>query len=440
MGPASSAIASATSRRDLLKLLSAFAAAGVLPVSAARAAPLPTRARIVIAGGGAAGLTAASRLARQLDGAQILLVEPSDLHVYQPGLTLVGAGLWRAERLIEATQRFVASGVRWKRAAVAAFEPDGNRVVLSDGTREPYDFLIVATGCALDYRAIAGMEPERIGRDGVGSIYAGPQAARATYEAMAAFVEAGGVGLFGRPATDLKCAGAPLKMAFIAEDLLTKAGNRNKARLVYNAHDANVFSVPLVAQKVEALFGARGIAVNRSHVLTAIDAGRRQATFRTPAGETTLDYDFIHVVPPMGAPAAVAGSTLAWQDGAFKGWLEVDRATLRHRRYPNVFGIGDVNGVPKGKTAASVKWQAPVAVDNLVAVLAGKEPSQSYNGYTSCPLITGIGKAMLVEFDYENRLVPSFPFIDPLAEHWLSWVIEEEMLRPTYMAMLRGRA
>lgn len=429
-----------SSRRDLLKLFSALATVGMVGPTSLRAAPFSTRARIVIAGGGAAGLAAASRLAQQLNGAQIVLIEPSDLHIYQPGLTLVGAGLWRADRLVESTGRFVAPGVRWKRAAVAAFEPDHNRVVLSDGDIEAYDFLIVATGCALNYRAIAGMEPELIGRHGIGSIYAGPQEARATYEAMATFVESGGIGLFGRPATDMKCAGAPLKMAFLAEDQLTRAGHRGKARLIYNAHDGNVFSVPLVARKVDALFAARGIAVNRSHVLTAIDPGRRLATYDTPDGAVTLDYDFIHVVPPMGAPRAVADSPLAWQDGNFKGWLEVDRATLRHRRYPNVFGIGDVNGVPKGKTAASVKWQTPVAVDNLVAVLAGKALEQRYNGYTSCPLITGIGKAMLVEFDYDNNLVPSFSFIDPLTEHWLSWVIEEQLLRPTYMAMLRGRA
>lgn len=431
----------AASRRDIIKLLLVGGmAAAVGSAPPARAAALRTRARIVVVGGGAAGLTAASRLSRQLDGAEILMIEPSGTHIYQPGLTLVGAGVWQTGQLLERTERFVAAGVRWLQASVTGFEPENNRIVLSTGASESYDFLIVATGCTLNYDGIVGMETALIGREGIGSIYAGPDAARATYSAMAAYVEKGGVGLFGRPATDIKCAGAPLKMTLIADDLMTTAGTRGKAKLIYNAHDANVFSVPLVARKVEELFAARGIAVNRSHVLTAIDPVGRRATYRTPGGEVTMDYDFIHVVPPMSAPRVLVESALAWQDGAFKGWLEVDRTTLRHRRYPNVFGIGDVNGVPKGKTAASVKWQAPVAIDNLMQIIAGGEPTQSYNGYTSCPLVTGIGKAMLVEFDYENRLVPSFPFIDPLTEHWLAWVIEEKMLQPTYMAMLRGRA
>jgi sulfide:quinone oxidoreductase len=113
---------------------------------------------------------------------------------------------------------------------------------------------------------------------------------------------------------------------------------------------------------------------------------------------------------------------------------------MQHLRYPNIFGIGDINGVPRGKTAASVKWQAPVAVDNLITFMNDRPMEASYNGYTSCPLVTRVGSAMLIEFDYDGNLTPSFPFIDPLEESWISWVIEEKALKPTYYAMLRGLA
>jgi sulfide:quinone oxidoreductase len=156
-----------------------------------------------------------------------------------------------------------------------------------------------------------------------------------------------------------------------------------------------------------------------------------------------MKYDFINVVPPMRAPEPVRRSALAWQSGPFAadGWAEVDRATLRHRRYRDVFAVGDVAGVPKGKTAASVKWQVPVAVEHLVADIAGKESREAYNGYTSCPLITRVGRAMLVEFDYDDNLVPSFPgIIAPLEELWVTWIMKEVGLKPTYLAMLRGNA
>ena len=121
------------------------------------------------------------------------------------------------------------------------------------------------------------------------------------------------------------------------------------------------------------------------------------------------------------------------------GWLEVDKYTLQHTRYPNVFGLGDINGTPKGKTAATVKLSAPVVVQNLIDVMKGQLPSQKFNGYTSCPLLIEEGKAMLVEFDYENNLTPTVPFVDPLKESYFAWFLEEMMLKPAYMAVAKGR-
>lgn len=410
------------------------------PSALPAAAAVPTRARIVVAGGGAAGLAAASRLSRLLEGARITVIEPSRLHIYQPGLTLVACGVWKPARVVDNTAAFMPRDVEWIEESVVAFEPDSSRIVTSGGRTVPYDFLIVATGCILDYEKIGGMSQSLVGREGIASVYAGPEGAAATWRAMQAFAEAGGTGLFGRPVTDIKCAGAPLKIAFLTDDLMRRMGTRSKARLQYRAHNDAVFSVPVVAARTEQLFRERQIEVAYNHVLVAIDPGRREATYRTPDGTEVRRYDFLHVVPDMSPVAPLVNSPLAWAAGPFAGWLEVDPATLRHRRYPNVFGIGDVNGVPKGKTAASVKWQAPVATANLAGVISGKEPTEIYNGYTSCPLVTGVGRAMLVEFDYENRLTPSFPFIDPLTEHWSAWVIEEFFLKPTYQAMMRGRA
>jgi sulfide:quinone oxidoreductase len=198
-----------------------------------------------------------------------------------------------------------------------------------------------------------------------------------------------------------------------------------------------------VAEKVRMLYEERGIAVVHDHVLKAIDPARRVLTFETPEnGTQELPYDFTNIIPPMRAPDVVRNSPLPWADKwTDQGWMEVDQGTLRHLRYPEVFAVGDVAGVPKGKTAASVKWQVPVVEDHLVAEIAGTEGTAVYDGYTSCPLITRVGRAMLVEFDYKNNLVPSFPgMIAPLEELWISWLMKEVALKPTYNAMLRGKA
>lgn len=209
------------------------------------------------------------------------------------------------------------------------------------------------------------------------------------------------------------------------------------------AHAKSLFSVPIVAEKVRMVYQDRGVKVRHEHVLSAIDLGKKIASYKTPDGLVEQNYDFINVVPPMRAPQVVRNSPLPWTEGvwAADGWMEVDRSTLRHKRFPNVFGVGDVAGVPKGKTAASVKWQVPVAVSHLIGDITGKASTESYNGYTSCPLITRLGRAMLVEFDYQDNLITSFPgVVAPLEELWVTWVIKTMGLKPTYLTMLRGRA
>jgi sulfide:quinone oxidoreductase len=428
-------------RRQFLTGAAALATSGLI-AGEAQAQTSEARARIVIAGAGAAGLALAARLRRQMPNATITLIDAKKEHHFQPGYTLVAAGIWTPEHVTERNEDYMPRGVIWIEQAVAEFDPDAKTVVTAAGQRVPYDFLFVATGLMLDYRAIAGMDASLIGKGGIASIYAGPAQAAASAAAIDRFIETGGVGLFGRPAGEMKCAGAPLKVTFVADDKARRKGRRGALKMVYNAHNPAVFAVPPVHEKVKTLFAERDVAVNYSHVLKAIDPGARRATYATPSGDVTLDYDFIHVVPPMRAPDAVRNSPLPWKAGplAADGWIEADKATLRHPRYPNVFAVGDIAGVPRGKTAASVKWQVPVVVDNLVAETAGRAPSKTYNGYTSCPMVTGIGKAMLIEFDYDGKLIPSFPFIAPLEELWVSWLIEEKGLKGAYRAMLRGRA
>lgn len=415
----------------------------VAPARASSAAALKTQARIVIVGAGAAGLTAASRLALSLEGAKITLVDSRKAHLYQPGFTLVAAGIKPSAYVVSDTAGHVHPGVEWVAEEAAEIDPAGRKVVTASGRTLGYDFLILATGLELNYGAIGGMDTSRIGQDGLGSIYHSPQGAHATWQALSGYVERGGVGLFGRPHGEMKCAGAPLKYTFIADDRLRRAGRRGKAELHYMAQSKSLFGVPIVAEKVRMLYQARDVKVRHEHVLQSIDLGRRIATYKAPQGSVEQSYDFINVVPPMRAPAVVRNSPLPWQDGPYAadGWAEVDRGTLRHRRFANVFAVGDVAGVPKGKTAASVKWQVPVAVAHLLGDIAGRPASEQYNGYTSCPLITRLGRAMLIEFDYQDNLVMSFPgVIAPLEELWVSWVMKTMALKPTYISMLRGRA
>lgn len=294
----------------------------------------------------------------------------------------------------------------------------------------------------LDYAQITGMDVSAIGREGLTSVYPSPEAAQATWAAMQTFTARGGNAVMTLPATPLKCAGAPLKMTFMLRDRLAKAGTLGASKIHFESALGNVFGVKVVNDNVLQRWQGLGIDVDFSRKLTAIDIGARRATFALSEGETKeMSYDFIHVVPPTRAPDAVKNSELAWKEGPFAtgGWLEVDKSTLQHRRFPNVFGIGDINGTPRGKTAATVKKSAPLVAHNLVEVIAGRQANESFDGYTSCPLITREGSAMLIEFDYEGRLTPTLPVIDPLQDSFFAWLMKVRMLKPAYMSVLKGR-
>lgn len=431
-------------RRRFLAAAVAGGAASALVFQnpAAHAQSVQTSARIVIIGAGAAGTTLANRLVRRLDGARITLIDPRRNHLYQPGLSLVATGLKPASYVVSDTAQWLPEGVTWLPERVAAVDAEAKTVSTESGTKIGYDWLVVAPGLVLDHDSIEGFNLDMVGENGIGALYAGPEYAARTWTAASRFTEKGGTGIFTRPATEMKCAGAPLKHTFLIDDIARRAGNAGRVNMIYAAPQSSLFGVPIVAEKVRMLFEDRGVETMMNRTLMAIDASARRATFATETGTEEVDYDYIHVIPPQRAPAFVTRSGLSWADKwVDQGWVEADMQSLRHLRYPEIFALGDVAGVPKGKTAASVKWQVPVVEDHIVAGIEGREGTATYDGYTSCPLITRIGRAMLVEFDYHNNLVPSFPgVIAPLEELWISWLMKEIALKATYNAMLRGRA
>jgi sulfide:quinone oxidoreductase len=301
------------------------AAAPILAAGGPSAAqPLKTKARIVIAGSGLGGLAVAYRLSKLLDGAQITIVDRKAEHNYQPGYTLVATGVWPMEQVRARNADLQPAGVEWVRDMAAGFDPVAKVVTTASGQRVPYDFLVVATGVHLDYAEIEGMDVALIGKDGLGSVYASPQAAQSTWSAMQAFAQKGGQALMTLPATPLKCAGAPLKMTFMLRDRLREAGTLGQSQVRFVSALGNVFGVKAVNDNVLARWRDLGIEVEYTSKLVAVDPGARRATFASPEGERVqLPYDFLHVVPPMRAPDAVKRSDLAWKDGPFAacGWL-----------------------------------------------------------------------------------------------------------------------
>ena len=408
------------------------------PQAVPSAAPVsPTqRYDVLVVGGGAAGCSVTASLLRRQPELRIAIIEPREQHYYQPGWTLVGAGVFDRARTERAMARCIPQGAQWIRAAVAGFEPEQQRVVLEDGNRVSYRTLIVCPGLTLDWDAIEGLG-ETLGKNGVTSNY---QFELAPYTWQRVQSLRRGRAIFSQPPMPIKCAGAPQKAMYLSCDWWQKQGVLQDIEVDFCTAGAVLFGVadfvPSLMQYVER-YGAR---LNFNTTLTAVDGPAHKAWFKQvdAAGTASVvekSFDLLHVVPPQRAPAFIRQSPLANADG----WVEADHETLRHPRFGNIFSLGDVCAAPNAKTAAAVRKQAPVVAENVIAVLAGRGPRALYDGYGACPLTVERGKVVLAEFGYGGRLMPTFP-LDPTVPRRLAWELKVKVMPGIYFdMMLRGR-
>lgn len=390
--------------------------------------------QIVIVGGGTAGITVASQLARGwFNSRDVAVIEPSDKHYYQPLWTLVGGGLAKKEITERPEASVIPRRVTWIRDAVAEFIPEQNMIRTRDGRTITYGWLVVGAGLQINWDKIPGLK-EAVGKNGVCSNYS-YATVDSTWEAIRNFQ--GGNAVFTNPSGAVKCGGAPQKIMYLADDRFRESGVRNKTNLIFASAHPNIFAVEPYRATLEKVVARKEIDCRFRHELIEIRSESHEAVFKNLDTEerVTIPYDLLHVTPPMGPPAFIAGSPIADKDG----WVDVDKETLRHKHFANVFALGDCSNLPTSKTGAAIRKQAPVVVKNLLAAMRGQPLPARYDGYTSCPLVTGIGKLILAEFDYHKKPAETFP-VDQSRERWSMWILKRYLLPLFYWhGMLKGR-
>jgi sulfide:quinone oxidoreductase len=391
--------------------------------------------QVLIVGGGTAGITVAARLRRARKELGIAVLEPSPEHFYQPLWTLVGAGVVAKEASRRSVAGLIPSGVAWIREAARSFEPEQSRVITSGGQTLSYDWLVVCPGIGIRWNAVQGLEAA-LGHDGVCSNYAFDQCEK-TWQTLREFK--GGTAIFTMPPTPIKCAGAPQKIMYLADAWFRHAGVRDKTQILYVSATASIFSVKEFAATLDRVCARKGIERHFKYNLVELSPERREARFvhTETSDEKRIRYDMIHVTPPQGPPAITAQSPLA--DGA--GWVEVDKHSLRHARFPNVFSLGDASSLPTSRTGAAIRAEAPVLVANLLAAMQSRPLTARYDGYSACPIPTEYGKLVLCEFDYDLRPSPTFPLLDGTKEQRAFYWLKRFGLPAIYWhGMLRGIA
>ncbi|HET9116678.1 MAG TPA: FAD/NAD(P)-binding oxidoreductase [Pseudonocardiaceae bacterium] len=396
-----------------------------------------TQHRIVIVGGGTAGITVAARL-RRSGQADIAVIDPAVTHYYQPLWTLVGGGLAPVEITARLEASVMPKEVSWIQQAAVAVDPDAHQITLDDGSTVGYDYLVMCPGIHLDWDKITGVG-QTLGRDGVSSNYA--------YElapAMWKFIRdtRSGTAVFTMPSGPIKCGGAPQKIAYLAADYWREQGVLDRIDIHLILPTPGLFGVPEFCRVLENVVRRYGITVHFNSEVTSVLTDRRQATITSTADgtQTTVRYDVMHLTPPQSAPDWVKKSPLASPTDP-AGYVEIDKYTMRHVRYPDVFALGDAGSSPNSKTGAAVRKQAPVVVRNLLDIMSGRHPSARYNGYSSCPFLTSRHTMLLAEFDYSLRPAPSIPLIDTIKERRDMYYLKRYGLPALYWnLMLRGLA
>ena len=395
------------------------------------------KARIVIAGGSIGGLTVAARLMRGVPDANVTVIEPRTTHHYQPGYTLVGAGVYGLDDVLFDQESLHPLGLRWVGDRVTAFEPDRNRLITGAGERIEYDYLVVALGVETDFESVEGFA-EAMESPHAANIY-NLESSRKFRELARAFTH--GKAVFTFPRGYVKCGGAPQKITWLSEDLWRSAGHRENIDVHFHTAQHSLFpAVPAIDAVVTPMMEARGLNNHYKQVLRAIDVSTRTAIFEEEkedgtAREIRRRYDLLHPMPSFRTPRALRHSPLTSE--GLGGQAEVDRYTLRHPRFANVFGVGDCAATGAAKTAATIRKQAPVIVQNIFDAVLDDEPSGRYDGASGCPLLTRYGRCMMFEFDYDGELINEWLY-RPTTETRRWWHFKVHGLKRLYRHVMIG--
>jgi len=420
---------------------------------------MKTHHQILIIGGGTGGIMTAAKLLKKNKRLDVAVIEPAETHYYQPAWTLVGAGDYDYKKTGKPMKEVMPKGVTWIKGFATSFDPENNSVNTKSKGVITYDYLVVAPGLVMAPELIEGL-PEALERGIACSNYIDP---KYTWKTLKEFK--GGNAVFTQPATPIKCGGAPQKIAYLAADYFKKNNLANKTNVVFATPGSVIFGVKPIRDTLMKVIGNYGIHFKPFYSPIKIDSDKKIVYFKhtdpnenkciinedNVLGEKSspimdeiieIPFDLLHLAPPQTAPKFVRNSSLT-NDA---GWLDVDHHSLQHNTYPNIFGVGDVAALPTAKTGAAIRKQVPVVVDNIMKLIQHRTAdNKKYNGYSSCPLVTGYGKMTLAEFDYDGNFTPDpklkrMLVFNSAKEHWRLYMFKKIMLPYLYWnKMLKGQ-
>ncbi len=382
---------------------------------------------ILVLGAGTGGLMTANLLDRTLDTpTTITVIDQQTEHYYQPSFYLLPFDHLAPAAQHEPIDSIVRSDVEFLNTTVEGITPSEQRVHTGSGDLS-YSYLVVALGHRLAPETTPGMQAGWEQTDAVYPFYA-YEAALGLRERLPSFTT--GQLLITVPDTPVKCPGAPLKLAMLADDWFRKRGDRDEIDIAVAGPTAVPFGASGPPARyddvIQEEFDDRNIEFVPNFTVDQVDYEHNTVT-GTDGRELT--YDLYAPVPPQYGPKAVVDHSPLTGDGEY---ITVDPHTLQHDHYERVFALGDNAALPTGKSAAATRKQTHTVVDNLAAMIDDRPLSAEYDGYTACPILTKEGEAMIAEMNYEDAISA------PVRSRF-NWILDINVIPPTYWdTWLRG--
>eukprot|EP00484_Ammonia_sp_Unknown_P001988 CAMPEP_0197022730 /NCGR_PEP_ID=MMETSP1384-20130603/3549_1 /TAXON_ID=29189 /ORGANISM="Ammonia sp." /LENGTH=455 /DNA_ID=CAMNT_0042450821 /DNA_START=121 /DNA_END=1488 /DNA_ORIENTATION=- len=366
--------------------------------------------KFAIVGGGTGGMNTAAQLieSNTAHPSEITVFDPSRMHYYQPGFTMVAGGVLGNDELAVRRQlggyiqkpmsQVFDSNVRLVPDAVGEYEPDQNKLyTATSGTAYTYDYLVVCSGVELRYDLIDGaLDALNDPKSNVGSMYKLEYALKMNH--IRSHFKGGKV-IATQPPMPFKCGGAPQKFIYLTEHQFRLMGIRDKIEsFKFYTHLHTMFGVKKYDRELRKLVEKKGITPVYQHELIKVEDDKKLAWFKNVATDEIVSdsYDFLNICPPQKPNAATASAPFS----NAAGYVDVDMHTLQSSKYDNVFSIGDANSCPNPKTAAAIFAGSPTLIANINHVMKREKVVPSFDGYASCPIFVGDGKLMLAEFIY----------------------------------------
>lgn len=374
--------------------------------------------RLLVLGGGTAGTMVVNKLRRRLDSAEwhISVVDQSDQHFYQPGYLFLPFGSYSPDDVVKPRQRFIPKGVELIRGEIDRVVADAGEVLLTDGRRLPYDYLVIATGVQPRPDQTPGMLDGGQWRESIFDFY--------TYDGAVALEKAlrrfdGGRLVVHIVDMPIKCPVAPLEFTFLADAYFRQRGMRDRVELVYATPLPDAFTKPIASKHLGSMLDERKIALETDYMVERIE-GKTLFSY----DEREIPFDLLVTVPLNMGADYIARSGL----GNEMNLVPVDKHTLLSKAHPNIFVMGDASDIPASKAGSVAHFAVDIFTENFVKYVRGLPMTERFDGHANCFIESGDGKGLLIDFNYDTEPLPGkypVPGVGPFsllkettANHW----------------------